>query len=51
MLIVDGDPWLVLEFVPSQNLSGALETRGPMAPGDAAALFTWWQANDFQVPR
>ncbi|MCX6465155.1 MAG: serine/threonine-protein kinase, partial [Pseudonocardiales bacterium] len=38
VLIVDGDPWLVLEYLPSESLAAAVAARGPLAPADAAAL-------------
>lgn len=38
VLTVDGDPWLVLEHLPSDTLTVAIKTHGPPAPRIAAGI-------------
>ncbi|WP_412543435.1 protein kinase [Longispora sp. K20-0274] len=33
-----GQPWLVMEYVPSQNLTAVLAERGPLPPVEVAAI-------------
>ncbi|KIR61086.1 hypothetical protein TK50_25255 [Micromonospora haikouensis] len=35
---VDGDPWLIMEYVPSRSLQHILDTSGPLPPRRAAAI-------------
>ncbi|MEU5528071.1 serine/threonine-protein kinase [Micromonospora chersina] len=35
---VDGDPWLVMEYVPSRSLQEIVETDGPVDPRRAAGI-------------
>ncbi|MER7993863.1 serine/threonine-protein kinase, partial [Micromonospora chalcea] len=35
---VEGDPWLVMEYVPSRSLQEIIETDGPLPPGRAAEI-------------
>ncbi|NES26947.1 protein kinase [Micromonospora terminaliae] len=35
---VDGDPWLVMEYVPSRSLQETVETDGPVDPRRAATI-------------
>ncbi|MBB5825519.1 serine/threonine-protein kinase [Micromonospora carbonacea] len=35
---VDGDPWLIMEYVPSRSLQHILDTSGPLPPRRAAAV-------------
>ncbi|WP_189197982.1 serine/threonine-protein kinase [Micromonospora fulviviridis] len=35
---VDGDPWLVMEYVPSRSLQEIVETDGPVDPRRAATI-------------
>ncbi|MFE9959052.1 protein kinase [Micromonospora sp. NPDC005299] len=35
---VDGDPWLVMEYVPSRSLQEIIETDGPVDPRRAAGI-------------
>ncbi|MFC0032520.1 protein kinase [Micromonospora chaiyaphumensis] len=35
---VDGDPWLVMEYVPSRSLQEIIETDGPVDPRRAATI-------------
>ncbi|TDC64498.1 serine/threonine protein kinase, partial [Micromonospora sp. KC207] len=35
---VDGDPWLIMEYVPSRSLQNILDTSGPLPPRRAAAI-------------
>jgi len=40
-LLGDGDDqWLVMEYVDGPTLAGAVASRGPLSPDDAAATFT-----------
>ncbi|MFC6089607.1 serine/threonine-protein kinase [Saccharothrix lopnurensis] len=34
----DGQPWLVMEYLPSQSLSAALSERGTLPPRDVASI-------------
>lgn len=34
----DGEPWLVLEYVPSRDLTTVVRDQGPLAPVDAARI-------------
>jgi eukaryotic-like serine/threonine-protein kinase len=36
----DGDPWLVMEFLPSKSLATVLSERGTLAPQEAARIGT-----------
>jgi hypothetical protein len=36
VVIHDGSPWLVMEYLPSQSLAAVLSTKGPMEPREAA---------------
>ncbi|MDR7279587.1 serine/threonine protein kinase [Catenuloplanes atrovinosus] len=38
VLIDGGDPWIVMEFIPSQPLHSVLRAEGPMAPARAARI-------------
>lgn len=38
VLTVDGDPWLVLEHLPSETLSKAIKSHGPPGPRVAAGV-------------
>ncbi|WP_036372412.1 serine/threonine-protein kinase [Micromonospora sp. ATCC 39149] len=35
---VDGDPWLIMEYVPSRSLQNILDASGPLPPRRAAAI-------------
>ncbi|MEU5565392.1 protein kinase domain-containing protein [Micromonospora musae] len=35
---VDGDPWIVMEYVPSRTLQDVLDAEGPLAPERAARI-------------
>ncbi|NHO84032.1 serine/threonine-protein kinase [Micromonospora sp. CMU55-4] len=35
---VEGDPWLVMEYVPSRSLQEIIDTDGPLPPGRAAEI-------------
>ncbi|MER5704094.1 serine/threonine-protein kinase [Micromonospora sp. NPDC002296] len=35
---VGGDPWLIMEYVPSRSLQNVLDTSGPVSPRQAAAI-------------
>ncbi|MFD6665103.1 protein kinase [Micromonospora chalcea] len=35
---VEGDPWLVMEYVPSRSLQEIVEADGPLPPGRAAEI-------------
>ncbi len=35
---VEGDPWLVMEYVPSRSLQEIIEADGPLPPGRAAEI-------------
>jgi serine/threonine protein kinase len=36
----DGDPWLVMEYLPSKSLAGVLSERGTLSPQEAARIGT-----------
>jgi serine/threonine protein kinase len=38
VLRTDGDPWIVMEYVPSRSLQDVLATTGPVAPGRAVEI-------------
>ncbi|WP_442320077.1 protein kinase domain-containing protein [Catenuloplanes nepalensis] len=38
VLIDGGDPWIVMEFIPSQPLHSVLRAEGPMSPARAARI-------------
>jgi len=38
VVIHDGQPWLVMEYVPSRNLSELVRERGPLDPARAAEI-------------
>ncbi|MDQ0367302.1 serine/threonine protein kinase [Catenuloplanes indicus] len=38
VLIDGGDPWIVMEFIPSQPLHSVLRAEGPMTPARAARI-------------
>lgn len=38
VVIEDGEPWLILEYVPSRSLGAVLREQGPMAPGEVAEI-------------
>ncbi|MEV6372876.1 serine/threonine protein kinase [Micromonospora musae] len=38
VLLADGDPWIVMELVPSRTLQQVLEAEGPMPPARAARI-------------
>ncbi|WP_436970586.1 protein kinase domain-containing protein [Micromonospora avicenniae] len=38
VLLTDGDPWIVMELVPSRTLQQVLEADGPMPPARAARI-------------
>ncbi|TDC26092.1 serine/threonine protein kinase, partial [Micromonospora sp. 15K316] len=38
VLLTDGDPWIVMELVPSRTLQQVLEAEGPMPPARAARI-------------
>jgi serine/threonine protein kinase len=38
VLHADGEPWIVMEFVPSRSLQQVLSEHGPVAPAEAARI-------------
>jgi serine/threonine protein kinase len=38
VLHADGDPWIVMEFVPSRSLEQVLAEDGPLSPADVARI-------------
>lgn len=38
VLRTDGDPWIVMEYVPSRSLQDVLATEGPLPPARAAEI-------------
>lgn len=38
VLRTDGDPWIVMEYVPSRSLQDTLATDGPVSPNRAAVI-------------
>lgn len=38
VVIEHGEPWLILEYVPSRSLGAVLREEGTLAPGDVAAI-------------
>jgi tRNA A-37 threonylcarbamoyl transferase component Bud32 len=38
VVLEDGEPWLVLEFLPSRSLGSVLAERGTLPPGEVAAI-------------
>lgn len=38
VVIEHGEPWLILEYVPSRSLGALLREQGPLAPAEVAAI-------------